>query len=164
MKPTRISTPRWKLALCLGASLLPVAIGLLMQDRSHPDAWKLELATIFFGLCSAAFAWLLVSPGRVLLDAEGFTVRGGFVLTPWTVRWRDVDAFLPFTISRSHRVVGFRYRAGFRHPFRRRFTRFGGVDELLPIWWRSTEKVVEQLNAYRTQALGGDQIEATRNG
>lgn len=150
VKPRTISTPRWKAGLGLGICLLPVTVGLTLSDRSNPEAWQLELAAIFFGLCAAVFAWLLVSPGRVLLDAEGFTVKGG--LFPWTIRWRDVDAFVPLEYSRV-RMVGFRYARGYRHPSRRRFTRWRGADEMLPILWRSPTKVANELNEYRKRAL-----------
>lgn len=152
VKPRTISTPRWKAGLGLGICLLPVTVGLTLSRRSGPDAWQLELAAIFFGLCAAVFAWLLVSPGRVLLHAEGFTVKGGLGLIPWTIRWRDVDAFVPLEYSRV-RIVGFRYVRGYRHPSRRRFTRWRGADETLPIWWRSPTRVADELNEYRTRAL-----------
>lgn len=153
LTPKNISTPRWKTSLFLGISLLPVAVWLTLSDRSDPEAWKLELAGIFFGLCAAGFAWLLVLTPRILLDAEGLTMRGGFALTPWTVRWLDVDAFVPLEYPGALRMVGLRYRRGYRHPTRRRFTRWGGADEVLPIYWLSPQKVIGQLNEYRTRAL-----------
>lgn len=153
MKPRTISTPRWKSGLNLLASLAFVAVGLTLSDRSDPEAWKLELATIFFGLCAAGFAWLLVLPGRVLLHAEGFTVEGGFGLTPWTIRWQDVDAFLPIYEDTRVPRVGFRYARGYRHPTRQRHTRWQGIDEVLPIMWRSPRKLADDLNDYRTNAL-----------
>lgn len=151
LQPKTVSTPRWKIGLGLGFSLILVAVGLTLPDRSDPEAWKLELSTIFFGLCAAFYGWLLVFPGRVLLHAEGFTVKGGFGL-PWTIRWRDVDAFVPFGVS-GIRLVGFRYARGYRHPSRRRGTRWGGADEMLPIFWRSPTRVADELNEYRTRAL-----------
>lgn len=160
MKVIKLSTPRWRIALYLAFSLLPCTIGLIPRDRSDPDAWQLELALIFFGLCSALFAWLLVSPGRLLLDAEGFTVKGGFGLIPWKVRWRDVGAFVPFEYPGGRRVVGFRYAPGKAHPSRRRFTRWAGADEVLPIWGRSPEKIIDQLDAYRAQALAAEHAAA----
>jgi hypothetical protein len=162
VKPTSISTPRWKIGLYLGISLMLVAVGLTLSDRSDPEAWKLEVAVIFFGLCGALLAWLLVFPGRVLLDAEGFTMKGGFGLIPWTVRWHDVDAFVPLEYSRGLRMIGFRYRPGWRHPSRRRFTRWRGADELLPILWRSPQKVIDQLNEYRIRALAAGAGETTK--
>lgn len=155
VKPRTISTPRWKVGLCLGFSLIFVAVGIVGADRSNPEGWKLELFTILFSLCSALFAWLFIFPGRVVLDAEGFTVKGGFELVPWTVRWRDVHGFVPLDYSRLG-TVGFRYARGYRHPSRRRFTRFAGADEVLPIWWSSSEAVAHDLNAHRARALAAD--------
>lgn len=151
--------PRLKIGMYLGGSLLPVAVGLLLRDSSSPDGWKLELATIFFGLCAALFGWLFISPGRILLDREGFTVRGGFGLTPWKVHWSDVDAFVVLDYGSGRygpglRTIGFRYKRGGRaHPERRRFTRWSGADEVLPMWGCSPEKVISQLRDYQTQAL-----------
>ena len=143
----------------MGGSLAFVAVGLTLRDSSKPDGWNLELATIFFGLCAAVFGWLFVSPGRVLLGPEGFTVKGGFELTPWTVRWRDVDGFVALDYRSGgygarFGMVGLRYSPGGRpRPERRRFTRWRGADEVLPIWGRSPERVIGQLRDYQTQAL-----------
>jgi hypothetical protein len=152
VKPRTISTPRWQAGLGLGICLLPVTVALTLSDCSDPEAWQLELGAIFFGLCAAVFAWVLVSPGRVLFHAEGFTVTGGFGLIPWTIRWRDVDAFVPLEYS-GVRIVGFRYARGYRPPSRRRFTRWRGADEMLPSYWRSPTRVADELNEYRTRAL-----------
>ena len=100
VKPRTISTSRWKLGLYLGLGLVFVTVGLVVGDSSKPRAFEVELFTILSALCCGLFAWLLVFPGRVLLHAEGFTVKGGFQLIPWTVRWGDVDAFVPLDYSR----------------------------------------------------------------
>ena len=161
VKPRTISTSRWKLGLYLGLGLVFVTVGLVVGDSSKPRAFEVELFTILSALCCGLFAWLLVFPGRVLLHAEGFTVKGGFQLIPWTVRWGDVDAFVPLDYSRLG-TVGFRYTRGYRHPSRRRFTRFRGADEVLPIWWRSSESVAHDLNAYRMSALAAGLSAATK--
>jgi len=106
-----------------------------------------------FELLAALFGWLFVFPGRVLLDAEGFTVKGHGPGS-WRVSWRDVDAFVTLADGTSRSgIVGFRCRSGWRHPSRRRHVRFGGADELLPVKWRSAQSVADQLNAYRVRAL-----------
>ena len=56
-------------------------------------------------------------------------------------------------------MIGFRYKPGARaRTYRFRFIRVHGVDEVLPIYGRSAEKVVAALNACRLRAISDECI------
>ncbi len=148
------------MALYLGYSLALVAVAHWLLGRADADGWILFFGLSLFVLAAAVFAWLLIFPGRIVLNAEGFIVKGGLEGAPWKVFWRDVDVFLIFRLpSRlgSRNMIGFRYKPGARaRTYRLRSIRWNGVDEVLPIMGRSAEKVVSELNAFRLRAIAAE--------
>jgi len=133
-------------------SIAFVAIAVFLpQTPSGSGAWRVGAAA-FFGLGALVFAWLLVRPQRLILDSDGFTMTGGLVISPKTIRWSDVDRF--FILPLGTRMIGFTYRDR-SHPalLRNLNRRATGADGALPASWNADpDKVVEELNAYRQRA------------
>ncbi len=156
MQPTEISVARWKIGLYLAGSL--ALAGMALVAVLHPDgeAWKAQLGLLFFGLCVAVFSLLMVRPQRLLMDRQGFTVVGGLVLTPKTIAWGDIEPFFVYRMPRGGKMIGYNYRPGVRQEtIMTRLGRALAADGSLPKGWpKSQEKMVEELNAYREQALG----------
>jgi hypothetical protein len=144
-----IRSSRGKTALCLAGSLALFAGSLLGLQHPGQDGGALGLGAVFFGMCAAMFAWLLVRPQRLLLDHEGFAVAGGLVRTPRKVLWRDVELFFVYRLPRGGKMVGFNYRAQPRDvsPMARPGRRFGADGALPRCWPGSPEAMVERLNA-----------------
>ncbi|WP_165185151.1 hypothetical protein [Caulobacter soli] len=154
--PRTIEASRLKLWLYLAISLVFVAIGVMMvQDPSA--GLKGWLVLLFFGLGVAAFVVLLVRPQVLDLDTQGFTLRGGFVRSPKTVLWRDVERFFVYRLPRGGKMIGYMLEPAARKDTAlNRIARSFGADGALPKGWPgSPEKMVEDLNAYRLWALGG---------
>lgn len=145
---------RWKTALYLAVSLVFVVGGL--WARPGAGAWKLDLAVGFFGLGALVFAWLLIRPQRLQLDARGFTLSGGMVRTPRQVAWADVDRFFIYRLPRGGRMVGYNFKPGVRKPSALgAITRGLGAEAALPKGWpQSPEQLVDELETYRRLAAG----------
>lgn len=153
--PRSIEASRLKLWLYLALSLIFVAGGVLMvQDPSTGLKGWLVLA--FFGLGVAVFVVLLVRPQVLELDPKGFTLRGGFIRSPKTVLWRDVESIFVYKLPRGGKMIGYNLVPGIRKDTAlARMARSFGADGALPKGWAgSPEKMAEDLNAYRLWALG----------
>lgn len=159
MKTTEIHSSRLKTALLLCVCLGFVAFVVLTIKHTHRSAAALpnfadlritadgEFAGVVFTLLSVALAWLLMRPWRLVLDDEGFTLKGGYIRSPKKVLWRDIDHFYVYVGRRGTQVVGYNYKPGVREispaieP---------GPDKKLPTGWpMGTEDMVDKLNAYR---------------
>lgn len=153
--PRTIEASRLKMSLYLAGSLIFVAIGAMMvgDDSTNLKAW---LALVFFGLCAAIFAFLLMRPQVLELDAKGFTVRGGFIRAPKKVLWRDVESVFVYKLPRGGKMIGYNLvPAARKDTALGRIARSFGADGALPKGWPgSPEKMAEDLNAYRVWALG----------
>lgn len=158
MNATEISGSRGKMALYLGGSLAFVAVAALLLQHPTQDAGELQLGLGFFGLCAAVFAWRLISPQRLRLDDEGFTVLVGFAKSPRKIYWRDIDRFFIYRLPRGVEMIGFNYRPDARDVSPMvRISRQLGADGWLPKGWTlSPAQMVDMLNAYRLKAEAGE--------
>lgn len=139
------------LALSLG--LLTLTIWAMRQaDGADGRLW---ISCVFFGACAASFAWLLIRPQQLHLDAQGFTIGGGLVRRPKMVAWTDVTGFFVYRLSRRGRMIGYNYAPGARPTsWLITLNHRLGVDGALPKSWPgSPETVAADLNAYRLAAL-----------
>ncbi|MBO9709282.1 MAG: hypothetical protein J7521_13830 [Caulobacter sp.] len=154
--PRTIQASRVKACLYLAGSLAFVAIGVLMvQDPA--TGLKGWLALGFFALCAACFIVMLVRPQTLELDIQGFTVRGGFIRSPKTVLWRDVETFFVYRLPKGGKMIGYNLVPAARNQTALgRMARSFGADGALPKGWPgSPDAMVEDLKAYRQWALGG---------
>jgi hypothetical protein len=127
----------------------------LPGDDPHA-IWRL-LTVGLFGLGGVVQAWILVRPQRLTLDAEGFTLSGGLMRSGSvkTIPWRDVEEFFVWRSGRGNKMIALNFQpdASERTGFAR-FSRAFGADGALPSEWSErAEKMVDELNAYREQAL-----------
>ena len=153
-----ITGSRGKSLLLLAVSLAFVAFAVAQLRGPPPVDWRVWLTLIFFGLGAIVFAWLLVRPQRLILDAEGFTVAGGLVRAPRRTGWAEVDHFFVYRLSRGGKMIGYNYAQGARpasalRDLGRRFGADGAISKGFP---GSPERLVEELNAYRARALAGN--------
>jgi hypothetical protein len=159
MKTTEIHSSRLKTALYLCLCLGFVAFVVLTLKHAHrstaalPDAADLrrtadgEFVGATFALLSILMAWMLIRPWRLVLDDEGFTLKGGYIRSPKKVFWRDIDHFYVFVTRRGTRVIGYNYKPGVREILP---AIEPGPDKKLPTGWpMGTEDMVDKLNAYR---------------
>jgi hypothetical protein len=164
MKTREIHTSRLKLMLLLGISLGFVAFALLIIKHTNRSAVGLPnlvdlqknadsefLAALFF-LGSVGVALQLFWPLHLLLDEEGFTLKGGFIRSPKRVLWRDVDHFfvfeysIPAPLPVSVKRIAYNYKPGLRKPH----LVGDPFDGKLPnLWPKGPEDMVDELNAYR---------------
>lgn len=163
MNTHEIAASRRKTIIYLAVSLAFVAIGLMVLQSSDGNDGKLRFALVFFGVCAASFAWLLIRPQRLLLDEHGFTVLGGFVWSPKRVYWHDIDEFFVYRLPRGGKMIGYNFkRSAVRVTSAVYLARQFGADGALPKGWhQSPESMVEKLNAYREGAAGKGNIKAT---
>jgi hypothetical protein len=149
----RYASSRGKIIASLIGSLAFVAIAIFVPDsRSQSDLWRYGCG-LFFGLCAVVFLWLLVRPQTLTLDAEGFTVAGGFVRSPRKTLWREIEGFFIYRLPRGGTMVGFNFAPGIRPTtalmkLNRRLGVDGAVPRLFP---GSAESLAEELNSYRDQ-------------
>lgn len=151
-----IESSRSKILLCLAGSLVFSIGGLaLVRGEDVSTAWRLWPLVIFFGLCALVFLALLIRPQRLVLDATGFSVEGGFARSPSKIAWSDIDEFFVWRLPRGGRSVAYRYRPDARNvPGTVRASRAFGADGALPRPWRSNpDALAAELNAYREQAI-----------
>jgi hypothetical protein len=94
-------------------------------------------------------------PRRLVLDDEGFTLTGGLVWSPQKLCWRDIDHFFGYRLAKGGKLIGFNFKPGLRGAGPRfRLNQVFGADGALPRGWtRSPERMVDELNAWRMQAM-----------
>jgi hypothetical protein len=152
--PRTIEASRLQISLYLLGSLVFVVIGLVVIQNPSPriGAW---FAVLFFGLCAAVFATLLLRPQVLILDAGGFTVGGGLIRSPRKVLWRDVEGFFVYRLPKGGKTIGYNLAPAARKdtPLTRIASSLGADGALPRGWPGSPEKMVEDLNAYRLWAL-----------
>lgn len=114
-----------------------------------------------FGAIAVVFAGLVVRPMRLTLDSNGFTLTGGWKRSPRFVAWRDIDGPMStYWIGRGQSAIGYNLVEGSNSDSRGagyRQDNFRLLPEAnLPDVWRiSAEQLADEINAYRTEALGG---------
>lgn len=157
MRPIEIIGSRWKAALYLAISLGFVAIGVMMVRDPQAGGVIAWFCLLLFACCALIFARVLVRPQRLQLDSQGFIVVGGLTGTSDLVRWRDIEPFFVYRLPRAGAMIGYNFAPGARPDSKfRKFSRWMGAEASLPKGWsKSPAAIVEQLNAYRAQALDG---------
>jgi hypothetical protein len=156
LQTREIVASRLKITGVLLGSLAFVSIAaLLPSQRGDSDQWRLW-GGAFFGICAVVFCWLLIRPQRLTFDPEGFTVSGGLVRSPKKIAWRSIEPFFVDRLPRGGKMIGFNFRPEAR-PDRTLLMklngRLGAEGSLPKLWPGSPDQVVEELNAYRKQAL-----------
>jgi len=102
------------------------------------------------------FCWLLIRPQRLTLNPEGFTVSGGLVRSPKKIAWHSIEPFFVYRLPRGGKMIGFNFQpegAPDRTLLMKLNGRLGAEGSLPKLWPGSPDQVVEELNAYRKQAL-----------
>ncbi len=160
MEPRTITGSRAKIAGYLAIAIGFVAIGVwMMGDARKPsDVWVAWLCTGFFGLGIPIFGWLLIRPQVLRLDAQGFTLDGGFVRTPRTFLWRDIDRFYVLRLARGGKMVAFNYlplRAP-QSPLMGVARALGAEGSLPKGWSLSPEKLAALLTEYHAKGAKPD--------
>ena len=150
-----ISSSRWKTIPFFVGSVAIAAFTLFELQNPDPDPPMLKLGLAFASLCAVVFAWALVRPLRLLLDDEGFTLVGGLVRSPTKVRWHDIESFFVHRVNGRYKTIGYNYKSGVRAAsLWRDLSRSLGADGVITADWpRSTDGMVEYLNACRTEAV-----------
>lgn len=140
------------LAGCVGF----VAAGFWMAlspDRPGDVVWGWACVA-FFSLGVPTFAWLLVRPMRLTLDASGFVLAGGFRRLPKRFGWSDIDRFFVYRGPRGEKMIRFSYAPGYAPPGRVTWLAraiAGGEAGLPSGWTLSPEQLVDVLNDYRSR-------------
>ena len=155
LAPRTITGSRGKAALCLIGSLVFVLVGAFMlQHETLASAWMWP-GIVFFGVCAFVSAWLLARPQVLTLDADGFTISGGLMRSPWGTAWGDVQGFVVCKLPFGGSMIGFNFKPSAKQ--RSSLARFNGTfgaEGALPQGWPlSTEAMVDELNSYRMSAL-----------
>ena len=146
LRTKEIVASRLKISGVLLGSLAFVAIAaVLPSQRGDLDQWRLW-GGAFFGICAVVFCWLLIRPQRLTLDPEGFRMSGGLVRSPKRIAWRSIEPFFVYRLPRGGKMIGFNFQPEAK-PNR---TLEGSLPKL---WPGSPDQLVEELNAYRKQAL-----------
>ena len=150
---TVIEGSRGKTLLCFVGSLAFTSVGFLTLSDPKTDV-KAWFCILFFGLCTAVFAWLLARPHRLILDERGFTLDGGLRRSPKTTAWSDVEVFLVYRLPKAGKMIGYNFTPAVRkNTMMARMARKFSADGVLPKGWSmSPEEVVETLNAHRARA------------
>jgi hypothetical protein len=141
----------------LGSSAFVAIAVLLPREAGQSNDWRWWCGA-FFGLCTAVFCWLLIRPQRLTLDQQGFTVGGGLVRSPKKILWRNIDPFFVYRLPRGGKMIAYNYKQGAERPrtlLMKLNGRLGAEGSLPRLWPGSPDHLVEELNAYRQQALGG---------
>ena len=100
------------------------------------------LAPAFFVLGMAVCIVALVSPMRLMLDRDGFTVKGGLIFSPRKEHWSEISEFFVQRYARGVTMIGYNRRSG-------------TLAGLPSGWTLSTQEMVWMLNRYRAEALAG---------
>lgn len=156
VEPRTIRGSRGKTSVYLLGSLSFVATGIWLLRQPQAEILWAWLCVAFFGLGALVFAWLLVRPQVLILDGGGFKLDGGLVRSPKQIPWQDVQGFFVYRLPvGGGKMVGYNFEptAG-KNSSLIRWNRRLGADGALPEGWPlSAEKMAEELNAYRLQAL-----------
>jgi hypothetical protein len=155
MESREIRTSPWKSASWLVISLAFVIVSILGLIFPTQESGLLWGPLAVFAAAAVVSCWLLARPLRLRLDAEGFTVSGGFQPQSRTVSWVDVGPFFIVGVGQGVRMVGYDLRPGARRAGGlSRLNRALGADEALPQGWTlSPDQLAEVLNTWRTRAL-----------
>ena len=152
MEPRIIRESRAKIGAGLAISAFFVSGGLWMALRPvHPsDIFWGWFNILFFGLCVAIFAWLLVRPRILRLTTDSLVLEGGLRRTPMRLAWADIDRFFVDRGPRGLKMIRFNYRPGRAPPGRMtKIAQAFGADGGLPTGWTlSPEGLVALLNEY----------------
>jgi hypothetical protein len=142
---------------CLIGSIVLLALSVFAFE--HPVG-KVTVPTwlpALFVVATGNFAWLMIRPRRLVLDREGFTITGGLGWRPTRFRWQDVGEFYVYRLSKGTEAIGFKLK---QPP--RDHARFADSPSQLPAarslpqgWDQTPASMVQELNSYRAQAIGG---------
>jgi hypothetical protein len=139
IRGSRLKTAGY-LVICLAAAV--ASYGLRTAHHSGLRGIVLYLALPLCLLATAIFMVVLVSPMRLVLDRDGFTVKGGLIFSPRKEQWSDVGEFFVLRLARGGKMIGYRRKSG--------------TDAGLPGGWAlSTVEMVGMLNRYRAEARAG---------
>ena len=157
MPKREIKSSRLKFLGYLAGSLTFVGLIVWMFNEGVDDTRRtwFWFGLLFFGLCSIVFLGMIIRPMSLLLDGEGFTLSGGLIRSPKKVRWKDIGEFYVYRVPRSGTMVGYNFRPGARpESVMLELNRKLGAEAALPSGWpMSAEQMVDELNAFRAQAL-----------
>jgi len=159
VEPQVISASRGKTLLLLSASLVFVlACAFLIYVSEDGDTAGLWWCMAFFGLGALVFAWQVVRPQILMLNAQGFSLGGGLVRSPELVPWKDIEDF--YVVHRRRRIgdlIGYNFAPGVKKSsVMRSVTKSLGAEAALPQGWTlSPEEMVVLLNEYRRRAMAG---------
>jgi hypothetical protein len=123
-----------------------------------PWNWLWIALAVFCGVASIFFVGLAVRPLRLTLDADGFRLSGGWMRLPRFVAWQELDGPMScYSIGRGQGVIG--YNLVSREDDAVRGEPYGRVrlrpDCTIPdVWNVGGDRVVEELNRCREQAIG----------
>ena len=125
---------------------------------NSPDKAYLGWSSVlFFGYCAGGYLWNVIKPGKLRLDAEGFTVDGAFGRKHRRL-WHDIDSFFLLPVARESDMVAYNYLTG-RAPrslLVNLHRAFGAVAWVPGLWPLSNREVVDLLNDYRNRASFAD--------
>ena len=156
LETREIAGSRQKTVVALVGSLAFVAIALLLPSSAgESNDWR-WLGGGFFGLGAVVFAWLLVRPQRLILDPDGFTVAGGLVRSPKKILWHNIGPFFLYQLPRGGKMIAYNFRPECEPDqslLMKLNKRLGAEGSLPRLWTGSQDRLVEELNAYREQAL-----------
>ena len=156
LETRKIVASRLKITGALLGSLAFVASDALLPSQGRDsDQWRLW-GGAFFGICAVLFCWLLIRPQRLNVDPEGFTVSGGLVRSPKKIMWRSIEPFFVYRLPRGGKMIGFNFKPEARADrtlLMKLNGRLGAEGSLPKLWPGSPDQLVEELNAYRKQAL-----------
>lgn len=156
IEPKEITSPKPKSTLpWVGIVGALGAASLANSDEPKWEAWGL---IAFAAIIALAELYFRRRPRlRLVLDADGFALRGGHQKT----LWRDIEGFSVMELPRLRfgdqlKVVTFTYGPGVKnHPaMLATINDFVAADAcILMSWPRPHESIAEELNDYRRSAL-----------
>jgi hypothetical protein len=149
---TYLSSKRRVIGLILGSGAF-VAVAIFIYGK-HP--FVASLCGGFFGLCAlVGLVNLHPGAGYLTLRADGFEFASVFRKT--FVRWNDVEAFVPITMS-GNKFVAWNYVQGYdaHEKMRRINVSVSGVEAMLPdTYGFKHEELAARMNELRETARRG---------
>ena len=152
------------LAFFACAMFVGISVWQLSGASNGQQSWPI-IGLVLFAPGLPICVWLLFRPQRLVLDADGFTLLGGLVRKPKKVPWRDIEPFFVYEIGGPYlfpgigrKAIGYNLRPEARaNSVLSNVSRRFGADGALPphLWPGSPDKMVEELNDYRSTALTG---------